>query len=167
VASVTGLVLGHQAAEHDIATQVQQLAGPEGGKAVAALFETSRNTTHGILATAFGLLTLLFGASGVLIELRDALNTIWEVPNPELSLWKKVSAFAKERLFSFALVLAIGFLLIVSLAISAFISAVGALSASLLPADEFVLHAREITFAFGEGFFFTARRFGASLLRES
>ena len=50
----------------------------------------------------------------MLIELRDALNTIWEVPTPELSGLKMISSFVKERLFSFALVLAIGFLLVVS-----------------------------------------------------
>jgi membrane protein len=137
--SIVGIVLGQQAAEADIISQVRSLVGSTGAKAVEALIEGSRNTTDGIIATVFGVLTLSFGASGVLIELRDALNTIWEVPAPELSGWKWIYGSVKERLFSFALVLAIGFVLIVSLAISTWISAVGAWSASVLPAHEAIL----------------------------
>ena len=146
--SVVGLVLGHQKAQADIVAQVQALVGSQGAMAAQALLEGSRNTTHGIIATAFGLLTLLFGASGVLIELRDALNTIWEVPSPELSGLKKISSFIKERLFSFALVLAIGFTLVVSLAISAWIAALGAWSASILPAHEVFLQALNFVVSF-------------------
>src|SRR5215831_6719821 len=69
--SVVGMVLGRQTAETDIVSQVQALAGSQGAAAAQALLEGSRHTAHGILATLFGLLTLLFGASGVLIELRD------------------------------------------------------------------------------------------------
>jgi len=141
-------VLGHQKAQADIVAQVQALVGSQGAMAAQALLEGSRNTTHGIIATAFGLLTLLFGASGVLIELRDALNTIWEVPSPELSGLKKISSFIKERLFSFALVLAIGFTLVVSLAISAWIAALGAWSASILPAHEVFLQALNFVVSF-------------------
>src|SRR5215831_14303799 len=82
--SIVGLVLGRQTAENDIVAQVRAAVGSQGATAARALLAASRNTTHGILARAFGMLTLLFGASGVLIELRDALNTIWEVPTPEL-----------------------------------------------------------------------------------
>jgi uncharacterized BrkB/YihY/UPF0761 family membrane protein len=60
-----------------------------------------------------------------LIELRDALNTIWEVPTPALSGLRMLSNFIKERLFSFALVLAVGFILVVSLAVSAWVAALG------------------------------------------
>lgn len=137
--SVVGMVLGHEAAEGDIIAQAQALVGTQGAAAVKALLEGSRNTAHGVIATAFGLLTLLFGASGVLVELRDALNTIWAVPTPELSGLKKISRFIKERLFSFALVLSLGFLLVVSLAVSVWIAALGAWSASVLPMHEAIL----------------------------
>ena len=119
------------------------------GSGSQALLEGSRHTAHGIIATAFGLLTVLFGASGVLIELRDALNTIWEVPTPELSGLKKLSSFIKERLFSFALVLAIGFIMVVSLALSAWVAALGAWSASILPAHEAILHILNFVVSFG------------------
>ena len=146
--SIVGLVLGHQRAEADIIAQVQALVGTQGAAAAQALLEGSRNTTHGIIATAFGLVTLLFGASGVLIELRDALNTIWDVPTPEVGGLKKISSSITERLFSFALVLAIGFILVVSLAVSAWISAVGAWSAAILPAHEVILHALNFVVSF-------------------
>jgi len=137
--SVVGLVLGHQAAEADIVAQVRSLVGTAGAAAAEAVIGGFRNTTEGVIATAFGVLTLFFGASAVLIELRDALNTIWDVPTRELGGLKMISGFVKERLFSFALVLAIGFLLIVSLAVSAWIAALGAWSASILPAHEMIL----------------------------
>ena len=97
--SVVGLVLGQQTAQADIISQIQTLVGKQGAAAAQALLEGSRNTTHGILATAFGVLTLLFGASGVLMELRDALNTIWEVPTPELSGLKKTLQFHQGTSF--------------------------------------------------------------------
>jgi membrane protein len=141
VLSIVGLVFGPQAAESDIIQQMQSLVGPQAAKAIQAVLEGSRNTTHGMIATTIGIVTLLFGASGVMIELRDALNTIWDVPTPQQSGMQKVVAFLKERLFSFTLVLAVGFLLVVSLAISAWISALGAASAWFLPAHEAILHA--------------------------
>ena len=137
VVAMVGLVFGHAAAQRDIVGQVQMLVGTQGAKATEALLQGSRNTAHGIIAATLGLLTLLFGASGVLIELRDALNTIWEVPTPELpGMSKKITAYIKDRLFSFAMVLSIGFLLVVSLTISVWVSALGNLSASVLPGTE-------------------------------
>ena len=124
--SVVGLLLDHETAQKAIISQVRAVVGGQGAAAAQALLEASRNGTQGIIATAFGLLTLLFGASAVLIELRDALNTIWDVPTPRLSGLKMLSSYIKERLFSFALLLALGFILVVSLAVSAWIAALGA-----------------------------------------
>ena len=141
VVAIVGLVFGHTTAQREVVRQVQMLVGNQGAKATQALLEASRNTTHGAIATIVGMVTLLFGASGVMIELRDALNTIWEVPTPKLSgMRKKITSYIKERLFSFATVLSIGFLLVVSLAISAWIAALGAVSESVLPSIEVLLH---------------------------
>ncbi|MFL6452004.1 MAG: YihY/virulence factor BrkB family protein [Bryobacteraceae bacterium] len=149
VVAVVGLVFGHTAAQREIVEQVRMLVGKDGAKAVEALLEGSRNTTHGIIATAVGLITLLFGASGVMIELRDALNTIWEVPTPEVvGLKSKALALIKERVFSFAIVLSVGFLLVVSLAISTWLAAAGAMSASFLPAYEAVFHILNVLTSF-------------------
>lgn len=146
--SFVGSVLGHQAAEVQIVSQVRSLVGAAGAAASEVVIQGFRNTTEGIIATAFGVLTLLLGASAVLIELRDALNTIWDVPTPELGGLKMLSGLVKERLFSFALVLAIGFLLFVSLAVSAWIAVLGAWSASILPAHEMVLQAVNLVVSF-------------------
>jgi membrane protein len=138
--AIIGLVFGRLTAQHEVVRQVQMLIGTQGAKATEALLKASRNTTHGIIATTVGMVTLLFGASGVMIELRDALNTIWEVPTPELTgIRSRVVSYIKERLFSFAMLLSIGFILVVSLAITAWISALGAVSASLLPLMEALL----------------------------
>lgn len=155
VVSIVGLVFGHQAAEHGIVQQVQMLVGAPGAKAIQGVLQGSRNTTHGVIATLVGVVTLLFGASGVLIELQDALNTIWEVPTPSAAGWGKITGFIKQRLFSFAIVLAIGFLLVVSLAVSAWIAAIGVLSASIVPGEEILLHVVNalVSFAVITGFF--------------
>jgi membrane protein len=140
VVSIVGIVFGRSAAERDTVQQVQALVGPAAGKALAAFLQGSRNTTHGIIATVIGLVTLLMSASGVLVELRDTLNTIWEVQTPSPSGFKMISGFIKQRLFSFAIVLAIGFLLIVSLVVTTWISALAALSASIVPWEAAIMH---------------------------
>jgi membrane protein len=149
VVAIVGLVFGHTTAQREIVQQVQMLVGVQGAKAIEALLEGSRNTTHGIIATIAGVLTLLFGASGVMIELRDELNTIWEVPTPKLTgIRKKITSYIKERLLSFAMVLSIGFLLVVSLAFSTWIAALGVVSASVFPSFEAVLHLLNLLVSF-------------------
>lgn len=133
VVSIVGLVFGQRAAQNDMIRHIHALAGPAAAKAIQGLLEGSRNTTHGIIATVAGVLMLLFGASAVLAELRDALNIIWEVPTPELSGIRMITSFLKDRLFSFALVLALGLVLVISLAISIWIAALNALSISIFP----------------------------------
>jgi membrane protein len=138
--AIIGLVFGHATAQREVIRQVQMLVGTQGAKAIEALLHASRNTTHGTIATIIGMVTLLFGASGVMIELRDALNTIWEVPTPQLTgIRSRITSYIKERLFSFAMLLSIGFILVVSLVVSTWISALGAVSASLLPSIEALL----------------------------
>lgn len=148
VVGVGGLVFGRQAAEGQIVWEIGSLVGSKGAEAVQALLRSAHNTSHGILAGALGILTLLFGASGVLMELRGDLNTIWEVPSPPLTGFKSVVLMIKQRLFSFGLVLAIGFLLLVSLAVSAWLSALGKYSSGLLPASEILLHVANMVFSF-------------------
>ncbi|HEY7389653.1 MAG TPA: YihY/virulence factor BrkB family protein [Bryobacteraceae bacterium] len=137
--SIGGLVFDAKAAEGQIVSQVQSLIGPSGADGIRALLEGTHNTAHGILATVLGFLTLLFGASGVLVELRDALNTIWDVRPASTNAVRSLIQMAKERLFSFALVLAIGFLLLISLLVNAAIAALGTFSARLPPMPNIVL----------------------------
>src|ERR1700761_5885134 len=72
--SIVGLVLGHSVAQNEVINQVTALVGPAAGNAMAAFVKGARDTPSGVLATLLGLVTLLFSASGVVIELRSALN---------------------------------------------------------------------------------------------
>jgi membrane protein len=113
---ITGLVFGEQAARGEVLQQLRGLVGELAAAAIEDILANAGQTGGGVLATVVGLVVLLFGASGVFLELQDALNTIWKVmPRPGLGLWEMVRA----RLISFALVLATGLLLLVLLAVSA------------------------------------------------
>jgi membrane protein len=147
VVTIGGLAFGRQAAQSQVVWQVRSIVGPWGATAIQSLLAGSQNKEHGVLATVLGLITLLFGASGVLVELRDALNTIWGVPEVSGTRLQSAVAFLKERLFSFALVLATGFLLVVSLAINAWVAALGRF-ASLLPLSEGILQAANALVSF-------------------
>jgi membrane protein len=130
VIAMAGLVFGQEAAEGQIIAQMQSLVGQDGAKAIAAMIQNARKPSSGIIATVVGLATLLIGATGVFGELRDALNTIWEVqPKPGRGL----AGLIKDRFLSFTMVLAVGFLLLVSLSVSAGLAAMGRFLGSMLP----------------------------------
>ncbi len=138
VVALVALALGHSEAQEQILNEVRNLIGPEGALAVKTAIEHAQEPSSGLFASAMGVLTLFFGASGVFLELRSALNTIWEVP-PSPSVGFKTLIL--ERFFSFGMVLAIGFLLLVSLVLSAALAAAGSYFGEILPVPEFVLSA--------------------------
>ena len=117
---IAGLVFGPEAVRGQIVHQVDDLIGLEGGRAVQALLQGASNHSAGVLATVIGSITFLLGATGAFLELQYALNTIWRVaPKATAGL----RDFLVQRLVSFGLVVAIGFLLMVSLAVSAALAA--------------------------------------------
>ena len=119
--SMASAVFGADAARGAIFAQLQGLVGDEAALGAQALLESAWREPHGAWATAVAVVTLLIGATGVFVELRNALNTVWELPEPaEQPAW---SLLLRARLAAFALVLAIGFLSIVSLLLSAALSA--------------------------------------------
>jgi membrane protein len=135
VIAFAGLVFGREAAQGEIVAQLHGLIGEESAKAVQAMIENAYKPSSGVIATLIGLLTLLIGATGVFAELHDALNTIWEVkPKSGLGLMGLI----RDRFLSFAMVLGIGFLLLVSLAISAGLAALGKLMGSMVPTPIYV-----------------------------
>ena len=137
VISVAGLVFGTEAARQALLTQVQQLVGSEGAEMVGTMIASAQKPATSIIATVLGVVMLLFGASGVFAELHDSLNKIWEGNNtPSQGFWGVI----RERFVSFGMVLGIGFLLLVSLLLSAGLSAVGELFQTL-PVPAFVLQA--------------------------
>lgn len=113
--AICGLVFDKNTAEHQLLAQVQDMVGPSAAKSLKAVLDNAHQTGSGIFASAVALITLLFGASGVFVELRDSLNTIWNAPPRPTSTWRDI---VLQRLVSFGMVLALGFLLLVSLAMS-------------------------------------------------
>jgi len=152
VVSVVALAFGHTSAHAQITQQVRQMVGSEGALAVETVFKNSHQTSSGILGTVIGIATLLFGASGVFVELRSALNALWDVkPRDTAGVW----GMLRERFLSFGMVLAIGFLLLVSLTISAALATVGKFFGGLgifpawaLEIVNFVLPLLVVTFVF-------------------
>jgi membrane protein len=136
VVALAGVIFSRSTAQAHILSQVQGMIGVEGGKAMESMLANAQKPAAGILGTIVGLLSLLFGASGVFTELRSALNLIWEV-NPEET--SGVVALLRERFFSFGMVLSIGFLLLVSLVVSTVLAAVGKFFGGLLPIPSPVL----------------------------
>lgn len=116
---VAGLAFGREAAQGQIVGELHGLVGEAGARAIQDMVEASRRPQAGILATVIGLFTLFLGATGAFAELKSALNVVWDVPEQRGGL----KALLLGRLWSFAMVLAVGFLLIVSLVISAAIAA--------------------------------------------
>ena len=139
VIAVAGFVFGEEAIRGEIATQLGSLIGAEGAQAVQGLVASASAPTKGVIATVISVLVLLLGATTVFGELQSALDRIWRVPAaPQAS---GISNLLRTRLLSFGLVLGLGFLLLVSLVISAALAALGTLSAGGLTDWEWLLQA--------------------------
>ena len=121
VISVAGLVFGDEAARGAILAQVQELMGPESATAIQGMLQRVNKPAHGVLGAALGVGLSLLGASTVLGELQSALDRIFQVPKDAgpKGLW----ALLRKRLLSFGMILGIGFLLMVSLVLSAVLAA--------------------------------------------
>jgi membrane protein len=134
VVAIAGLVFGDDAARGQVGKELGTLVGPEAGEGIQTVLAHARGPEGG---SAWGSIlgggVLLFGASGVFGELQAALNTIWKVePKPGQGVW----GVLKGRFFSFTMVMGVAFLLLVSLVLSAALSAMGAFFSDLLPGGE-------------------------------
>lgn len=137
VIAIVAVFFGQSTAQDQIIGQVDWMVGKDGGNAVRAMIEhAAQEPGSGTFASIIGVVTLLFGASGVFGELRSALNKMWDV-NPEAGggVWEMI----RQRFFSFGMVLAVGFLLLVSLVLTAALAALGKFFGGILPFPEFVL----------------------------
>jgi membrane protein len=122
--AIAALVFGQDAAQNQIVGGLAELIGEASAKAIQeTLRAASMNKETGSLAAIAGTVVLLLGAAGVVGQLQQSLNYIWEVKVRSSSGWRM---FIRDRLFSLALVLAIGFLLLVSLVVTTLLSAVTA-----------------------------------------
>ena len=130
VIAVAGALFGQEAAQGEIVEQIRSLVGEEGAAAIQALVQSASRPGAGSRATLIGLLVLLFGSTSAFTQLQSALNRIWEVPAQEHSgIWDMVRA----RFLSFAAVLGTGFLLSVSLVLSAAAAALGRFGGGYVP----------------------------------
>ncbi|MDQ6612780.1 MAG: YihY/virulence factor BrkB family protein, partial [Gemmatimonadota bacterium] len=118
--AIAGLVFGADAVRGEIVGQIQGIVGADGAQAVQALLEGASKRGSGVVAIVIGGVTFVLAATGVFLELQYALNTIFRV---KLDPAVKISILVKTRLRSFGLVLTLGFVLLVSLAVSATLSA--------------------------------------------
>ena len=121
VISVAGIMFGQDAVRGSLTAQFSELLGPDGAQAVEAMLKGAASTQSGGIAAFVGVVLLLIAAFGVVVQLKDALNTIWEAPEPEGS---GVSWYVHTYLISLAGVMALGFLLMASLVISTSLAAV-------------------------------------------
>jgi membrane protein len=133
--AVAGAVFGQEAARGEIVAQIQGLLGKAGAEVVQTALANTQNPQagNGILPSVISTLALLFGASGVFIQLQDSLNAVWNVePPPQAG----VKAVVRKRIFSFAMVITIGFILMVSLVVSAVLAGISTFTNQLFPALE-------------------------------
>jgi membrane protein len=150
VIAVTGLFWQKAAVQSQIMSQVQNLVGAKGATFVADLLNSASNTGRGILATVIGIITLILGALGAFTDLQDALNTIWNVKAEETKgFLQSIKKVLFDRLLSFAMILGIGFLLLVSLVVSAGLSAVHTTLGNILPFSELVLQLINLAISIG------------------
>src|SRR3954471_17437054 len=120
VISIAGLVFGTQAVTGQVQDQLRDVVGDQGAKTIESMISAARKPSQSIIATILGVVTLLIGASGVFGQLQDALNSIWGVqPKPG----RGIKGFIKDRFLSMAMVLGTGFLLLISMVLSAALSA--------------------------------------------
>ena len=121
--AVAGLVFGEEAARGALVQQLQGMVSEDAARAVESLLQSASKPEEGIVSTVIGVALLVLGATTVLAELQAALDAIWHAPEREQP--SGVWGFIRTRIVTLAMVMGIGFLLLVSLVVSAGIAALG------------------------------------------
>ena len=114
---LAGMVFGEDTVRHAVASQIRSLVGPKSAGLIDSMM-TAQHKGGSVMAAVIGAVALVIGATGVFGQLQDSLNTIWGVTAKP---GKGLGAFVRDRFFSMAMVLAVGFVLLVSMALSAFV----------------------------------------------
>jgi len=145
--AVASFVFDREAAQNQIVSTIQGLIGYDSARAVQAMIQNASNRPEtGMFSTLLGGIFLLFGAGGVVGQLQNTLNTIWGV---EAQSDNGVHAFIRKRFISFAMVLGVGFLLLVSLAVSAFISGLTRFVGGLYEEVAVIIELLDVIISFG------------------
>ena len=145
VISIAGLVFGRDAAQGRVIEQLQGLVGAEAARSIETIIGTARAPAASVLTAAAGIVALLLGASGAFGELQAALNVIWNAP-PRPA--QAIPQLIKDRFLSFTMVLGTGFLLLVSLVISAALAALNDSLARLTDVSPSALQAVHVVISF-------------------
>jgi membrane protein len=152
ILAVTSLFWSRDVVQDQILNQVQGLVGTEGRTFISDMLTTASSPAKGIFATIVGIITLLWGALGVFNELQNSLNTIWEVEEEEEQEQGFIGGIKKilfGRLLSFGMILGIGFLLLVSLVVSAGLSAFQETMGNAIPISEILLQIVNLIISIG------------------
>jgi membrane protein len=145
--SIAGLVFGAEAVRGEIVVQIDELVGRQGAIAVQAMLEAASRRTSTIPATIIGVITFFVGATGAFVELQTALNAIWRVkPKASTSFLR---GLVIERLISFGLVVAVGFLLLTSLLVSAALAALHKYMGQAFPGVAILWQAMNVILSLG------------------
>jgi membrane protein len=143
--AAAGLVFGQDAVRGEISAQIRSVLGNAGANAVETMLAGASRPLQGLWATLIGTAILLFAALGVVVQLKDALNTIWNVEARKQSgLWSYTRSYA----VSLAAILGLGFLLLVSLVFTAALAAIGHLVSPNLPEVSAQVAASFVSFGF-------------------
>jgi membrane protein len=139
--AVAGLVFGMQAAQGEITAQIEGFLGRDGARTIEALIQSAYRPAHSAIASAIAIAALFLGASGIFSEMEEALNSIWHTAREPK---RPIRQIFKTRLLSIGMVLGIGFLLLVSLLLSAVLAGLSKYAGEFLKVPEFVLHAGDL-----------------------
>ena len=141
VTALAGLVFGDEAVHGQIDDQLQGLIGREGADVVQAMVKGARPTPGNFIGLLLGIATMILGATGVFAELRSDLNFIWRVETPASS---GLFSLVRDRLLSFAMVIAVGFVLLASLLVNAILVAMWTYVSGWLPLHPALLQIAEL-----------------------
>ncbi|MBE7212962.1 MAG: YihY/virulence factor BrkB family protein, partial [Gluconacetobacter diazotrophicus] len=148
VISIAGLVYGEEAARGAIVGQLRGMMGRDGAEAIQTMIASAGNKQSGTIGTVLGFGALLVTASGVFGEMQAGLNRIWKA-EPAVSTEGTVTRLVRARAVSLGLVASLGFLLMVSLAISAAVTAFSHVLQRVLPDIDVLLHVLNFLLSFG------------------
>lgn len=142
--AMAGIFFGQEAAQGQLSQELGKVFGSQMAQSLEQVVQAAAEPKSGVIATIVGVVTLLFAASGVFGQLKDALNTIWNV---ETKKGAGIKGFVRHRFLSMAMVLGIGFLLLVTLVFDAVISAMGSYMTQIV-GGEALMQAIQLTISF-------------------
>src|ERR1044071_7192732 len=148
--AVAGLLWQRDVVQQQVLNQIGGLVGAQGQTFVAGMLQNASRPGQGIIATIIGIITLLFGALGAFNELQTSLNAIWDVEEKKVKgLWNVIRQQVINRFLSFAMILGIGFLLLVSLVVSTGLTALGTWLGTVLPFQQLILQIINLVISIG------------------